>query len=195
MKGGAIILILLLIVTPLALATPEQELLNLINNERSTKNLTKLEISNKLTTAAVLHTEDMLTKGYLDHNNSRERILKTGFNKYAGENIGAHSGRTNITKIFQLWKDSPPHYKKIINPLCDITDSDIPVIYQSVKPKVIHNHSVMVKQFFDHELPEAMLDPVLNDIGTYNVKVTPEVIKTCQAWFKNNEYFSQFVPR
>jgi len=87
------------------------------------------------------------------------------------------------------------HYRKIINPLCDISDSDIPEIFRNTRPKVKHNHSVLVSQIFNPDMPDVMLDPVLNDIGKYRINLRPDLIDDFQTWLSNHEYFSQFVPR
>jgi len=114
MKKEVILLIFLLSI-PLATANPEQELLNKINRERSINKLPPLKEASYLTTAAILHTKDMLENGYLEHTNLKnvsvyQRIINQGFKGgLIGENIGAHSGPINTSLIFQLWKASPPH--------------------------------------------------------------------------------------
>ena len=87
------------------------------------------------------------------------------------------------------------HYTKIIKPLCDISDSDIPKIFHDTRAKVKHNHSVMVSQVFNPNLPDVVIDPVLNDVSKYRISVTPNLIDAFQTWLSNHEYFSQFVPR
>ena len=91
--------------------------------------------------------------------------------------------------------DLTQHYKKILKPLTDLSEADISYVYDQTRPKVKHNHSVMVRQFFDHDLPDIMLDPKLNDMSTYKINVNPLTISQTQSWFKNHDYFSQFVPQ
>lgn len=122
LKKSLLLLIIILLVIPLVTASPENELLNLINKERNSNNLSSLKPLLSLTTAAVFHTTDMIEKGYLEHvtkNNKTltQRVREVGYKgNFIGENIGAHTGKINASRIFKLWKESPSHYKKILNP-------------------------------------------------------------------------------
>lgn len=100
-------------------ATKELQLLELVNRERSFKNLSPLRMSDELSHAAKLHGADMFTRGYFSHNTpegkdpfQRLNTLNIAY-KYAGENL-AYS--YTITRAHAALMKSPGHRANILNP-------------------------------------------------------------------------------
>ncbi len=84
------------------------------------------------------------------------------------------------------------HYCKILTPLQDISDSDILKIYHDTRPKVRHNHSVMVKHLFDDDMiPDYLQIP--NKDQNIRIKMSTEYIDRIRSWLTQDEYFKQFV--
>jgi hypothetical protein len=82
------------------------------------------------------------------------------------------------------------HYEGIIRPLADISLSDIAEIKHKVRPKIHHNHSVMVKLMFDDDLI-----PHYVRMSDYPKKrITNLYIDSVRTWLSNDEYFKQYVP-
>lgn len=84
------------------------------------------------------------------------------------------------------------HYDQIIRPLSDISDSEIPEIFRRVRPKVTHNHSIMVNTLFDDELiPEYLQIPQSQQNPM--TRISLEYISQVRSWLTQDEYFKQFV--
>ena len=82
------------------------------------------------------------------------------------------------------------HYHDIIRPLSDISLCDLAEIKHKVRPKIMHNHSVMVKHMFDDDLiPDYLIMP-----GDPSTRISNHYIEDVRTWLNNNEYFKQFVP-
>ena len=84
------------------------------------------------------------------------------------------------------------HYHNIIEPISNISDHQIPEIFTEVRPKVQHNHSVMVKSLFDDQLiPDYVALP--RHSQNPRVSISREYIDEIRSWFRHDEYFKQFV--
>ncbi len=96
------------------------ELLTLINQARQEKNLTPLTQNNKLTSAADLKANDMLTNDYFEHTSPAGVApwywFKTaGYNYiYAGENLAMDFFESK--DVFDAWMASPSHRDNILDP-------------------------------------------------------------------------------
>jgi uncharacterized protein YkwD len=99
--------------------TPEEELVNLINAERSRRGLTPLQINPLLMQVAEAHSQDMIDRNFFSHTNPDglepwDRISSGGYNwLYAGENIGA--GYTTPQAMFNAWMGSLGHRANILS--------------------------------------------------------------------------------
>lgn len=89
---------------------------------------------------------------------------------------------TNFNRNINKPEYITQHYHKIISPLSEIPDSDIPEIYKTVKPKITHNHSVMVKHLFDDDI----IPEYIRLAGLFN-------IDDIRTWLTHDTYFGQFV--
>lgn len=96
-----------------------QEVLDLVNKERSKQGLKALELSNKLDNLAVMKAKDMVNKNYFDHTSptygSPFNMLQTYGVTYrsAGENIAA--GQKTPQEVMTAWMNSSGHRANILN--------------------------------------------------------------------------------
>lgn len=95
------------------------EILRLVNQERTSRGLSALTLSQKLDTAADLHSEDMATQGYFSHTGQDEssagdRIERAGYDwRRYGENIAF--GYQSAASVVQGWMNSEGHRRNILN--------------------------------------------------------------------------------
>ena len=97
---------------------------------------------------------------------------------------------------FQTGKKFMPevtdHYKNILRPFTEVSESDIPEIFTRVRPRVQHNHSVMVKGIFDDELIPEYLQIPRHEQHT-DIRMSREYINNVRSWFRSDQYFKQYV--
>lgn len=113
---------------PAASASLEAEVLALVNQRRamggtcggtSYPAVPALTVDALLTKAARLHTHDMVTRDYFDHENPEgqqpwDRMSALGYEwSSAGENIAA--GQTTAAAVMATWMGSPGHCRNILN--------------------------------------------------------------------------------
>lgn len=100
-------------------STQAQEVLKLVNQERSKQGLSALTLDEKLNNVAQVKSQDMRDKNYFDHNSPTygspfEMMQKFGVNySYAGENIAA--GQKSATEVMDAWMNSSGHRANILN--------------------------------------------------------------------------------
>jgi serralysin len=99
----------------------DKRVLDLINQERAKLKLKPLSLSEKLDTAADLHSKDMALKDYFSHtgkdgSSPGTRIKRAGYTQGTtwGENIAA--GQTTPESVVQAWMNSSGHRANILNP-------------------------------------------------------------------------------
>jgi uncharacterized protein YkwD len=103
--------------------TPEQAVLELVNDQRAAKGCKALVIDDRITTAAQGHSTDMANKGYFDHVSKPEkttfdqRMRNAGYPKPGGENIAM--GYETAAAVMDGWMKSSGHRENILN--CDFT--------------------------------------------------------------------------
>ena len=94
------------------------------NQTRASNGLATLCVHRALTQAAQYHSQEMIDKGYFDHNSYdgesfSARLERFGYDSYeeVGENIAWGSG-TNAypDSIFQFWMNSSEHQENILSP-------------------------------------------------------------------------------
>ncbi|MEM9214476.1 MAG: CAP domain-containing protein [Cyanobacteria bacterium P01_F01_bin.150] len=98
----------------------DQEVLRLVNQERTQRGLQPFTLSQKLDEAADLHSQDMADQGYFAHrglNGSSvgDRIEDAGYTDWNrwGENIDWY--RSTAEGVVQSWMNSPAHRDNILN--------------------------------------------------------------------------------
>ena len=120
-----VLLFLLLFSVVTTLADVESLVIDLVNIEREAHNLPPFQISQELTLAARLHSQDMGANNYFNHTSLdgrafNERIFDAGYD-YAtcGENIAG--GQPSPEAVVAAWMNSPGHRANILSPeYCDI---------------------------------------------------------------------------
>ena len=103
----------------------EEDVLNLVNQERAIVNLGPLAEDSKLTTAARAHSQDMAQQGYFSHTSLDgrspfQRITAAGYQyNFAGENIAV--GFQSPQAVMNGWMNSSGHKANILGSnYCDI---------------------------------------------------------------------------
>lgn len=107
------------------LGPEEQQVLDLVNQERAVRGLNLLAADELLSNAARAHSQDMSQKNYFSHTSldgrsAGQRIAESGysFNTW-GENIAA--GYTTAASVMNGWMNSAGHKANILNTsFCDI---------------------------------------------------------------------------
>ncbi|MEU0879127.1 CAP domain-containing protein [Lentzea sp. NPDC005914] len=103
--------------------TPEQAVLEIVNDHRAAKGCKALVIDDRITTAAQGHSADMANKGYFDHVSQPEkttfaqRMKDAGYPKPGGENIAM--GYATPEAVMDGWMKSSGHRENILN--CSFT--------------------------------------------------------------------------
>ena len=97
----------------------EQQVLDLVNQERSKTGLSSLSRRGELSNVAMVKVQDMYNNNYFDHNSPThgspfDMLKEFGitFNT-AGENIA--KGQTTPTQVMKDWMNSPGHRANILN--------------------------------------------------------------------------------
>ncbi|GHH40227.1 sigma-70 family RNA polymerase sigma factor [Streptomyces candidus] len=100
-------------------AGPAQEVIALVNSERTKAGCGPVRGNALLRTAAQRHSEDMIARGYFDHispdgDGPGERVTAAGY-KWStyGENIAA--GQATPAAVMDTWMKSPGHRANILN--------------------------------------------------------------------------------
>jgi uncharacterized protein YkwD len=98
----------------------DQQILNLVNEERAKVGADPLQINEQLDQAADLHTQDQASINTLSHtgsngSNSADRILNTGYQySTTGENVAV--GYPDAEAVMAGWMASDGHRENILNP-------------------------------------------------------------------------------
>jgi uncharacterized YkwD family protein len=97
----------------------QQEVLNIVNKERASRGLSALKFSTEVSRVATLKSQDMINKGYFDHNSPTygspfDMMKQFGITyKSAGENIAM--GQRSPQEVMTAWMNSDGHRKNILN--------------------------------------------------------------------------------
>ena len=96
----------------------ERDVVALINQERQDVGLAPLEIDMRLVESARLHSEDMATNDFFEHEGSGgstfdQRILQAGYPTPRSENIAA--GYTTVAAVMAGWMGSAGHQANILD--------------------------------------------------------------------------------
>ena len=100
-------------------AVDKNAMLNAVNSERTSRGLSALSWNFLLESAALRHTSDMSSNGFLSHTGSdgstaQTRIDATGYQWSAyGENVA--QGQTSVTEVMTAWMNSAGHRANILN--------------------------------------------------------------------------------
>lgn len=104
-----------------------EEMLRLVNEERAKVGVKPLVIDERLNKSAQYKAEDMLKNNYFGHVDNQGRhgyeyIADFGKKcKFPGENITENTTTNTSKQAIVSWKNSPPHYKAMIDPRYEST--------------------------------------------------------------------------
>ena len=104
--------------TTASLSSDEQEVFNLINQQRANNGLSALKVDNEVQRVARIKAQDMVTNNYFSHTSptygSPFDMLKSFKISYktAGENIAGNSSNSSAVTA---WMNSPGHKANILN--------------------------------------------------------------------------------
>lgn len=96
-----------------------QQVLDLVNQERSKAGLSSLSMNNELSNMAMVKAQDMYNNNYFDHNSPTygspfDMMKEFGISyKTAGENIA--NGQTTPKQVMNDWMNSPGHKANILH--------------------------------------------------------------------------------
>ena len=97
----------------------QQEVLNIVNKERTSRGLSALKFNAELAKVATTKSQDMIDRNYFDHNSPTygspfDMMKKFGITyKSAGENIAM--GQKTPQEVMTAWMNSDGHRKNILN--------------------------------------------------------------------------------
>jgi len=97
-----------------------QQVLAIVNRERSEAGCRAVTLNSRLNTAAERHSEDQAEHGTMSHTGSDgsspwDRAERAGYSNAIGENVAA--GYRTASAVMEGWMDSPGHRANILN--CD----------------------------------------------------------------------------
>lgn len=99
-----------------------QQVLSIVNRERSRVGLSPLRLQSQLTAAAQIHSNDMARHNFIGHTGSDgssfvDRIKLQGYNfrRLIGENVAA--GQSSPQEVMRDWMNSRGHRENILNPI------------------------------------------------------------------------------
>lgn len=107
----------------------QQEVVDLVNKERTSRGLKPVTFNTELSKVATLKSQDMIDKNYFDHNSPTygspfDMMKKFGISyKAAGENIAM--GQKTPQEVMNSWMKSSGHRKNILSP--DFTELGVGV--------------------------------------------------------------------
>lgn len=102
------------------LTDKRDKLLELHNNARVARGLSKLKMSSGANDAALYHARDMADEHYFSHDSQNpyeawyKRIDRFVLYQVGGENIA--KGYDTATSVFNAWMNSPGHKSNIVEP-------------------------------------------------------------------------------
>lgn len=111
-------------ISPINIDQLEQQVHDLINQQRQTNGLKPLVFDTQLVAIAQAHSQDMLINNYFDHNSLDGSTLLNRMNNahyscfgWSGENIEENyiSQQDLADSIVQTWMNSPEHRDNILN--------------------------------------------------------------------------------
>lgn len=97
------------------------EVVSLVNSERSHHGCDPVDVDERLTAAAQEHSEDMDSRDYMSHHSPEgegpgERAERHGYHAWGAENVA--KGQTDPEQVMDAWMNSDGHRRNILN--CDL---------------------------------------------------------------------------
>lgn len=143
----------------------EENILRLINKERTYRGIPSLEIDERLDKAAIRKTEDMINRNYFEHYafglTPWNFITEAGYNYlYAGENLAMDFDTSE--GMVRSWMQSTTHRNNILNP--DFDETGIGIVKGEYTEDGNSHETYMVTNMFAREKPAVLrlIDRVVN---------------------------------
>lgn len=94
------------------------EVVSLVNRERSSHGCGPVDVDARLTAAAQEHSEDMNSRDYMSHHSPEgegpgERAERHGYHAWGAENVA--KGQTSPEQVMNAWMNSEGHRRNILN--------------------------------------------------------------------------------
>lgn len=147
---------LLLFSYRIAFASPitQENVVNLINQERKLNGLSALSVDPELNRASQMKSKDMLRRNYFEHyafgTTPWDFIRNSGYDYiYAGENLAMNFNTSE--GMVQAWMNSPIHRDNILNP--DYSDTGIGIIKGVYDENGAKHDTTIVTNIFGKKKP------------------------------------------
>ncbi|PLX21913.1 hypothetical protein C0584_01080 [Candidatus Parcubacteria bacterium] len=139
-----------------------EKIVELSNKERIEKDLDPLSVNQHLSKAAYDKAEAIFSEQRFEHNFDDRKfsawVKDVGYEyRYVGENLGINF--VTSEGLMQAWKDSPTHYKNIINE--KFSEIGVAVLEDSYEGR----NSILVVQVFAKPL---LVEPSISEISVLN---------------------------
>lgn len=149
-----VIVSLLLVTHVFASPITSENILKLLNEERSERNISKLDINPDLNNAAFLKSKDMINRDYFEHFafglSPWAFIKNSGYDYlYAGENLAMDFSTSE--GMVRSWMNSPTHRDNILNP--DYRDIGIGIVKGEYSENNSSHSTTMVTNMFGRKKP------------------------------------------
>ena len=132
----------------------QNNLINLINQERNSRGIPSLKLDNDLNNAASLKSKDMINRNYFDHYayglSPWDFITNSGYNYlYAGENLAMDFNTSE--GVVKAWMNSPAHRDNILNP--DFNDTGLGIVKGEYTENGYAHDTTMISNMFGRKRP------------------------------------------
>lgn len=132
----------------------QENVINLINKERTSRGIPSLKVDGDLNQAAGLKSKDMINRSYFDHYafglSPWDFITISGYNYlYAGENLAMDFNTSE--GVVKAWMNSPTHRDNILNP--DFTETGIGIVKGDFTEDSNVRSTTMVSNMFGRKRP------------------------------------------
>jgi len=132
----------------------QKNVIDLINQERTSRGVPALKVDSDLNQAAALKSKDMINRSYFDHYahglTPWDFITMSGYNYlYAGENLGMDFNTSE--GLVKAWMNSPTHRDNILNP--DFIETGIGVVKGEYTENGYVHSTTMVSNMFGRKKP------------------------------------------
>ena len=134
------------------LSSLERGVLTDINTFRLAHHLSALRLSAPLTSAAVVHTQEMAAQGYFAHESADGSLFWKRIRHFypstpwtfwsVGENLLWSSPDVGAAQALQLWLNSPEHRANLMNPRW--SEIGIAAVHATAAPGVFHGLDVTI---------------------------------------------------
>ncbi len=152
-------------------AAGEQQLVQLVNQERTSHGLQPLTVDHRLTQAAQKHTVLMVQHKALSHQFDGEPTLQVRFGDESfpsdrqGENVGFDA---DVLSAHQSLMNSPPHRANILDPTFNVIG--VAVILSGGRVYVTEDFARRIAEYSEHEVDAVLQRAVESYVTSHGMK-------------------------